>query len=62
MPHVTVQMLAGRTSQQKKDLIEEVTKAVCDSCRVPTEAVSVVIQELPRENWGRAGLPMSERS
>ncbi len=61
MPHVIVQMLEGRTTEQKKALIEGVTKAVCESCKVAPDAVSVAIFETPRQNWGQAGVPMSER-
>ncbi|MDP2873246.1 MAG: tautomerase family protein [Bacillota bacterium] len=61
MPHVVVQMLEGRSKEQKKLLIEGITKAVCDSCKVGADAVSVAIFETPRDNWGKAGVPMSER-
>jgi 4-oxalocrotonate tautomerase len=54
-------MLEGRTREQKKQLIEGLTKAVCESCKVPVDAVSIAIHEVPRENWGKAGVPMSER-
>jgi 4-oxalocrotonate tautomerase len=61
MPHVIVQMLEGRTTEQKKALIEGITKAVTESCNTTAEAVSVAIFETPRQNWGKAGIPMSER-
>jgi 4-oxalocrotonate tautomerase len=61
MPHVIVQMLEGRTNEQKKALIEGITKVVIESCKTPPEAVSVAIFEVPRTNWGKAGVPMSER-
>ncbi len=61
MPHVVVQMLEGRTKEQKKQLIEGITNAVCEACKVGPEAVSVAIYETPRDNWGKAGVQMSER-
>lgn len=61
MPHVIVQMLQGRTAEQKKALIEGITKVVTESCKTTPDAVSVAIFETPRENWGKAGVPMSER-
>ena len=61
MPHVIVQMLEGRTTEQKKALIEGITKVVSESCKAAPDAVSVAIFEVPRQNWGKAGIPMSER-
>lgn len=61
MPHVIVQMLEGRTNEQKKSLIEGITRAVVDSCKTQPEHVSVAIFEVPRTNWGNAGTPLSER-
>ncbi len=61
MPHIIVQMLEGRTSEQKKALIEGLTRVVTETCKTAPEAVSVAIFETPRQNWGKAGVPMSER-
>jgi 4-oxalocrotonate tautomerase len=55
MPVVRIDMWAGRTKEQKKKLIESVTKAVCDSIGCPTEAVQIVINDIPKENWGDKG-------
>jgi len=55
MPVVTIDMWAGRTKEQKKKLIENVTKAVCDSVGCPQEVVHIVINEIPKENWGTGG-------
>jgi len=61
MPHVIVQMLEGRTKEQKKALIEGITKVVVESCRTTPEAVSVAIFEVTADSWGKAGVPLSER-
>lgn len=62
MPHVIVQMLEGRTADQKKELIEGITKVVSEACKTAVDNVSVAIFEVPRTNWGKAGVPMSERT
>lgn len=55
MPLVKIEMWAGRPAETKKKLIENVTKTVCDTVGCPPEAVIVVIDDVPKENWGQAG-------
>lgn len=61
MPHIIVQMLEGRTTEQKKALIAGITTVVAETCKTAPDSVSVAIFEVPRQNWGKAGIPMSER-
>ncbi|MFH1617646.1 MAG: 2-hydroxymuconate tautomerase [Candidatus Margulisiibacteriota bacterium] len=55
MPIVTVQLWAGRDKEVKKKLIENITKTTCDTVGCPSEAVIVVIEDIPKENWGQTG-------
>lgn len=55
MPIVRVEMWAGRDKETKAKLIQEVTKTVCDITKCPPEAVIVVIEDIPKENWGQNG-------
>ncbi len=55
MPIVRVEMWAGRTQEAKKKLIEELTKVVCQTIGCPPEAVIIVIEDIPKENWGQNG-------
>ncbi|WCG22021.1 4-oxalocrotonate tautomerase family protein [Vagococcus lutrae] len=56
MPIVTVQMLEGRTIEQKQALIKEVTETVVKTTGAKQEAVTVVIEEMKKENYGVAGV------
>ena len=60
MPLVQVSMLAGRTTEQKRDLIAKVSAAVSDAVDAPVENVRVVIYEVSTDNWGVGGLPIAE--
>ena len=60
MPMIHVYMLEGRTGDQKRRIIEGMTKAMVDVCGSKVERVGVIIHELPAENWGRGGAPMSD--
>lgn len=56
MPIVTVQMLEGRTVEQKQALIKEVTETIVKTTGAKQEAVTVVIEEMKKENYGVAGV------
>jgi len=60
MPIVTINILEGRDREIKKDLIKNVTTAITGTLRVPEESVRVLINEMPYENFGVAGLPFRE--
>jgi 4-oxalocrotonate tautomerase len=53
-------MLEGRDRVIKKDLIKNVTTAITGTLQVPDESVRVLINEMPYENFGVAGLPIRE--
>ncbi|MCS7228703.1 MAG: 2-hydroxymuconate tautomerase [Candidatus Kryptonium sp.] len=60
MPIVIINMLEGRSSEMKRDLIKKVTDAVVESLGVNPESVRVIINEVPKENFAVAGLPIEE--
>ena len=60
MPIAQLQILKGRTVEQKTTLIKEVTDAICRSLDSPKERVRVIITEVPKDNWGIAGEPASK--
>lgn len=55
MPIIRVEMWSGRPQETKKQLIENITSTVCSTINCPPEAVIVVIDDIPKENWGQAG-------
>ena len=55
MPLVIVKADEGRSIEQKRGLVKDITDAVCENFKVPPEAVSIMIQEGKRENRARAG-------
>lgn len=56
MPFAQIYMIEGRTAEQKQAVIEKVTQALVDAVGAPKETVRVWIQEVPKENWGIAGV------
>jgi 4-oxalocrotonate tautomerase len=60
MPVVLINMLCGRDKETKKLLLKNVTAAVTSTLGVAPESVRVIINELPAEHYGVAGLPIME--
>ena len=58
MPVVEVKMWSGRTEKQKAEIIKEITE-VFVSRGVPASAVTVIIFDLDKTNWGHGGVPVT---
>ena len=61
MPFLQMHMIEGRPEEKKTELITELTATVCRVLGADPQAVRVELVEVPPENWGIAGVPMSER-
>ncbi|MBD8006551.1 4-oxalocrotonate tautomerase [Bacillus norwichensis] len=60
MPIFQVQVLKGRSSEQIKGLIADVTQAAVKNLSVKPEQVRVLVTEIDHSHWGAGGLPMKE--
>jgi 4-oxalocrotonate tautomerase len=56
MPFAQIYMLEGRTEDQKRAVIEKVTAALQEAVGAPKETIRVWIQDVPKHNWGIAGV------
>lgn len=61
MPYVTVKMIEGRTDEQKRALVKEVSEAVSRTVNAPVENVTVFIEEMPKNHYGVAGVLFSDK-
>lgn len=61
MPLVEIHLLEGRTKEQKRALLEAVTRAVQESIQAPLETIRVWIQEVPPDEFMTAGVLASEK-
>ncbi|TCS82088.1 2-hydroxymuconate tautomerase [Tepidibacillus fermentans] len=55
MPFVTIEMIEGRTPEQKRELVEKITKVVAETVNVPEERVYVFIEDLKKDHFARGG-------
>jgi 4-oxalocrotonate tautomerase len=60
MPTFNVQMFEGRTPEQKKKLVEGVTRATVEALGCSPEAVDIIITEVRKQDWATGGKLWSE--
>jgi len=61
LPILQIHLLQGRTLEQKKRLVKEVTEAVCRSLDAQPEQVRIILAEMAREEYSIAGTLLSDR-
>jgi 4-oxalocrotonate tautomerase len=54
-------MMEGRTEEQKRQLMERLSRAAGERFRIPLGDVRMMIHEVPALHWGVGGKPMSDR-
>jgi len=59
MPIITVKMLEGRTDEQKEQMIKKMTDVMVETTGARAEAVSIIIEEMNKANYGLAGKRLS---
>jgi 4-oxalocrotonate tautomerase len=60
MPEVVVYMIEGRSLEQKRGLIKDITAAVVKNAGAQPEAVTVSLVETPKTSKGKGGVLFSE--
>lgn len=60
MPRVIIEAVEGRTPDQKRELVKSVTDAVVSAYAVEPKTVTVVLQDIPKGNFAKAGVLYSE--
>lgn len=61
MPEVVVYLAEGRSLDQKRGLVKDITDAVVKNCAAAPDAVTVSIMETPKFNKAKGGILFSER-
>ncbi|MEM2140658.1 2-hydroxymuconate tautomerase family protein [Nitrososphaera sp.] len=56
MPVIQVTMSQGRTVEQKRELVKVLTRETARILNTKEEAIRILIYEVPKENWGNAGV------
>ncbi|MGH8446467.1 MAG: 2-hydroxymuconate tautomerase [Solimonas sp.] len=61
MPIIRIEMLEGRTREQKRELAEVLTREFARICGGRSEAITVVIDDVVKENWAVGGQLLSDK-
>jgi len=61
MPIAIVHIMEGRDDEKKARAIAAITQAIVDTLDAKPESVRVILQEVPKTQWGIAGKPVSTR-
>ena len=59
LPMVQVSAWAGMSKENKKKVVEGMTK-VLEELGIPKNAITVIINEIPKTNWATGGILASE--
>ncbi|MEX3638530.1 4-oxalocrotonate tautomerase [Paraburkholderia sp. BR14320] len=60
MPTFHIELFEGRTLEQKRQFVEAITKATCESLGVEPNSVDIILTDVKRENWATGGRLWSE--
>lgn len=55
MPFIHVRLFEGRTTEQKREFSEAVTREAARILKCPPEAVDVVFDDVKKTDWATAG-------
>jgi 4-oxalocrotonate tautomerase len=61
MPLIQISLAEGRTPEQLRQLIAEVTEVAIRVANAPKEAVSVIITEVAPTKWATGDVTVQER-
>jgi len=61
MPIVQIDMIEGRSLEQKRELVRKLTEVICETAQCPADAVTIVIREAAKQHIGKAGVLMLDK-
>lgn len=61
MPTIFVNILEGKTQEQKEAFVKKITEAAVETVKVEPEKVSVFFNEYPSHNVARGGVMYSKK-
>lgn len=62
MPTYHIELFEGRSVEEKRKLVEAVTRVTTEVLGSSPESVDIVITDVKRENWATGGKLWSERN
>ncbi len=60
MPTMHIELFTGRSKEQKRELVEALTKETCRVLGCEPGGVDIILIDVERENWATGGKLWSE--
>ncbi len=61
MPIIHVELVEGRTTEQKRKLGEAITAATVEYIQVPKESIKVIFTDMKKDNFMEGGVLRSDK-
>jgi 4-oxalocrotonate tautomerase len=55
MPIVTIELIEGRTVEQKRKMAKKITDVIKEDAKVKEESVVIIFHDMKKENFAQAG-------
>jgi 4-oxalocrotonate tautomerase len=55
MPTFHIELFEGRSVEQKRKFVEEITRVTCETLGCGANAVDIILTDVKRENWATGG-------
>ncbi len=60
MPTVHIYMFEGRTQEQKRKLVQGVTKAISAAAEIPDSSTTIIIHDTKKSDYATGGVMASD--
>lgn len=61
MPIIRIEMWEGRTLEQKRELVEVLTRETARIAGTDPDSIYIIIEDVKKENWGAGGRLSSDK-
>jgi 4-oxalocrotonate tautomerase len=61
MPFVTIELIEGRSLEQKREMVRRISEVVADVCQIPESRVHLFIRDLRKDQYGNDGILVMDR-
>ena len=56
MPIVSIELIEGRSVEQKREMAKKITEAIVEVTKIPQDAVEIIFQDMKKENYAKGGV------
>ncbi|BCS88537.1 4-oxalocrotonate tautomerase [Pseudodesulfovibrio sediminis] len=61
MPVIKVEMFEGRTTDQKRELVEVLSRETARITGCDVDSIYVILEDVKKSNWGAGGMLCSDK-